>query len=235
MLYKATSATNTNKWYWFLQSVLWADRTSIRKRTGYSPYYMVTGLHPILPLDAAEATWLTKPPEKVMTFEEMIGSRACALAKHRIHLIQMCERIDKEKLKRLEQYERDFSAVIKDYCFEPGDLVMVRNTAIESSLDKKMKARYTGPMIIVRRNRGRSYILAEVDGSVWHQKVARFRVVPYFAREKIELPEGILSILDCDEERLNQIEKQVDQDEDLSKDYLMEGVKMNKSDAEDET
>lgn len=232
MLYKATGAANTSKWYWFLHSVLWADRTSIRKRTGYSPYYMVTGLHPILPLDAAEATWLTKPPERVMTFEEMIGSRARALAKHRIHLEQMRARIDQDKLKRLKIYERDFKAVIKDYCFEPGDLVMVRNTAVESSLNKKMKPRYTGPMIIVRRNRGGSYIVAETDGSVWHQKVARFRVVPYFAREKLELPEGILAIIDCDEETLDRIEVQEDPDENLSKDYLMDGVKMLDSDDE---
>lgn len=234
MLYKATGAANTNKWYWFLQSVLWADRTSIRKRTGYSPYFMVTGLHPILPLDAAEATWLTRPPERVMTFEEMIGSRARALAKHRIHLIKMRARIDQEKLKRLERYERDFKAVIKDYRFKPGDLVLVRNTAIESSLDKKMKPRYTGPMIVVRRNKGGSYILAEIDGSVWHQKVARFRVVPYFARERIELPEGILKIIDCDEDTLIRIEEQVDPDQDLSKDYLMEGVKLDDSDSEEE-
>jgi hypothetical protein len=232
MLYKATGAANTKQWYWFLQSVLWADRTSIRKRTGYSPYYMVTGLHPILPLDAAEATWMTRPPEKVMTFEEMIGSRARALAKHRIHLIKMRARIDQEKLKRLKQYEKDFKAVIKDYCFEPGDLVLVRNTAIESSLDKKMKPRYNGPMIVVRRNKGGSYILAEIDGSVWHQKVARFRVVPYFARERIELPEGILAIIDCDEDTLQRIEEQDEPDEDFSKDYLMEGVKLDESDEE---
>ena len=236
MLYKATGAANTSKWYWFLQSVLWADRTSIRKRTGYSPYYMVTGLHPILPLDAAEATWLTRPPERVMTFEEMIGSRARALAKHRIHLIQMRARIDQEKLKRLERYERDFKAVIKDYCFEPGDLVLVRNTAIESSLNKKMKPRYTGPMIVVRRNKGGSYIVAEADGSVWHQKVARFRVVPYFARKRIELPGGILEIIDCDQETLLRIEEQTDPDEEISKDYLMEGVKLDEeSDEEEET
>ena len=233
MLYKATGAANTNKWYWFLQSVFWADRTSIRKRTGYSPYYMVTGVHPILPLDAAEATWLTRPPDKVMTFEEMIGSRARALAKHRIHLIKMRARIDQDKLKRLERYERDFKAVIKDYRFEPGDLVLVRNTAIESSLDKKMKPRYTGPMIVVRQNKGGAYILAEIDGSVWHQKVARFRVVPYFARKRIELPKGILDIIDCDEETLLRIEEQVDPDENLSKDYLMEGVILEESEEEE--
>lgn len=234
MLYKATGAANTSKWFWFLHAVLWADRTSVRKRTGYSPYFMVTGLHPILPLDAAEATWLARQPERVLTYEEMIGSKARALAKHRIHIESMRQRIDQDKLKRLEQYEKDFKAVIKDYRFEPGDLVLVRNTAIESSLNKKMKPRYNGPMIVVRQNKGGSYILAEMDGAVWHQKVARFRVVPYFAREKIDLPEGILKVIDCNLETLQRIENQVDPDVDLGKDFLMDGVVMVDSVESDE-
>jgi hypothetical protein len=235
MLYKATGAKNTSKWYWFLQSVLWADRTSVRKRLGFSPYYMVTGMHPILPLDAAEATWMARAPEQVMTREEMIGSRARTLAKHRVHIRIMRDRIDREKLKRIETYERDFRAVIKDYRFEPGNLVLVRNTAIENSLDKKMKPRYNGPMIVVRRNKGGSYTLAELDGAVWHQKVARYRVVPYFARDKIEMPEGIMSIIDCDEDALTQIENQTDPDEELSRDYLMDDVVLADSDNSDDS
>jgi len=90
-------------------------------------------------------------------------------------------------------------------------------------------------MIVVKRNKGGSYIVAELDGSVWHQKIARFRVVPYFAREKIELPDGILGIIDCDEDMLRCIEKQVDPEEELSKDYLMEGVKLDESDTEEDT
>ena len=99
MLYKATGAANVDKWYWFFNSVLWADRVSIRKRTGCSPYFLVTGAHPILPLDAKEATWLVKAPTGVMSKEELIGLRACALAKHSIHVDQMRKRIDHEKLK----------------------------------------------------------------------------------------------------------------------------------------
>ena len=110
----------------------------------------------------------------------------------------------------------------------------MRNTAIESSLDKKMKPRYTGPMIVIRQNKGGSYILAEMNGAVWHQKVARFRVVPYFAREKIDIPENILEIIDCDSETLDRIEDQIDPDENLSKDYLMEGVGLIDSDNSDE-
>jgi ribosomal protein L21E len=237
MLYKATGLKNVDKWYWFLHSVLWADRVSIRKRTGCSPYFMLTGAHPILPLDAKEATWLVKPPMGVLSEEELIGMRARALAKHHIHVSDMRERIDEEKLKRLEAYERDFRAVIRDFKFKPGDLVLIRNTAIESSLDKKMKERYTGPMIVVSENRGGSYIVAEMTGAVWQQKVGKFRVVPYFAREKIELPDGIMAIIDTNEAGLERIRAQPDAIEPTDRDYLMEGVRMwstNDSDNEQE-
>jgi hypothetical protein len=233
MLYKATGAENTNKWYWFLNSVLWADRISIRRRLGCSPYYMVTGTHPVLPLDAKEATWLSVIPIGIMTESDLIGYRACALAKHQIHTEQMRQCIDEDKLKRLKAYEEDFQAVIKDYKFVLGDLVLVQNTAIENSLDKKMKPRYFGPMIVVRENRGGSYILAELTGAVWHRKIAKFRVVPYFARKKIDLPEGIMSILDTDETSLANIEAQPDKNIALSKDYLMDNVQMVSEQTED--
>ena len=233
MLYKATGAKNVHKWFWFLDAVLWADRISIRKRTGCSPFFMVTGAHPVLPLDLKEATWLVKPPIGVISDDELVGMRARALAKHRIHVIKMRERIDEEKLKRLEAYERDYKAVIRDYKFVPGDLVLVRNTAIESSLDKKMKPRYMGPMIVVSVNKGGSYILAEMNGAVWQQKVAKFRVIPYFAREKIEIPEGIMAIIDADESELEKIREQPDEEAILEKDYLMEGVNLNDSDDSD--
>jgi hypothetical protein len=42
-------------------------------------YFMVTGAHPILPLDVKEATWLVEPPEGILSEEELIGLRARAL------------------------------------------------------------------------------------------------------------------------------------------------------------
>jgi len=50
---------------------------------------MLTETHPVLPLDAAEATWLVDSPMGVVSEEELIGMRARALAKHRVHIEQM--------------------------------------------------------------------------------------------------------------------------------------------------
>ena len=152
-----------------------------------------------------EATWLADPPTGVMSKNKLVWFRARALAKHWIQVVKMQLWIGQDKLKQLEAYERDFKAVIKDWTFEPGDLVLVYNTSIESSLDKKMKLRYTGPMVVVARNKGGSYIVAEMLGAVWQSKIAKFRVLPYFARKKIDLPECIMAIVDMDKEGLNRI------------------------------
>jgi len=58
---------------------------------------MVTGAHPILPLDVQKATWLVKLPDWMLTTEELIGYRARALAKHRIHVADMHKRVSLEK------------------------------------------------------------------------------------------------------------------------------------------
>jgi hypothetical protein len=70
------------------------------------------------------------------------------------------------------------------------------NTQIEKSLNKKMHARYIGPLIVVSRNYGGAYILAELDGTVLHHPIAAFRLLPYFACKSIPLPPDFIDIDD---------------------------------------
>src|SRR5205085_4693515 len=98
---------------------------------------------------------------------------------------------DKNKRDWARRYEKEYRASIKDYKFKPGDLVLMRHTQIEDSLDRKMKLRWLGPMIVIRQSRGGSYILSEMDGSTLHNKIAKFRVIPYYPRKNIKLPDNI--------------------------------------------
>ena len=99
MLYKATKG-DVKKWFWHLHRVMWADRITVRKGIGCSPYFMITGAHPTIPLDITEATWLVKYPERMISSAELIGLQALALAKHVEHVEEMRQKVSKEKIRR---------------------------------------------------------------------------------------------------------------------------------------
>ena len=224
-LAKATSG-NLHHWFYFLKHILWADRITTRKSLGCSPYFFVLGAEPILPLDLVESTWLVKTPERVWTREELIGFRAQALAKHRTHVLDMVQRVSENKRRNLRKFEQDYMHTIKPYDLKPGTLVQVRNTQIEKNLDRKMFPRYLGPCIVIRRTKGGSYILAEMDGTLMRGKYAAFRVLPHVARyTPIELPSEIEKLIHLSKEKLDKL---VEEDEEVEygpdKDYIFDRI-----------
>jgi len=211
MLYKATKG-DVRKWTWYLYYVMWADRIIVRKGTGCSLYFMMTGAHLTIPLDIIEATWLVKYPERMLSREKLIGLRAMALAKHVAHVEEMREKVTKEKIRRTLQLERDLQHKIEEFDLGPGSLVLVKNSAIEMSVDRKMKPRYLGPMVVVRKLQGGAYILAELDGSVWQNKVAAFRVLLYLSRKKLDFNSEVKDLLDASKESLQELAAGSDRD-----------------------
>jgi len=178
---------------------------------GCSPYFAATGSHPLLPFDISESTYLQPPPDSILTSTDLISRRAIALQKRSDDINRLYSKVYSARLKAAVRFEKKHSKTIRDFDFKRGNLVLLRNTQIEKALNRKMRPRYTGPLIVVSRNHGGAYILCELDGSVLHRPVAAFRVVPYLARKSIPLPENFT---DIDASRLRELETTDDIDDD---------------------
>ena len=69
------------KWLLMAPPVFWADRVTIHRSTGYSPFIIAHGVEVVLPLDIVEATYLLPPREVPMSTESLIARHAQQLLK----------------------------------------------------------------------------------------------------------------------------------------------------------
>ncbi|OJT03926.1 hypothetical protein TRAPUB_5379 [Trametes pubescens] len=191
--------------------MLWADRITARRRMGCSPFFAVTGCQPVLPFDIIEATYLAPPPDAMPTTTDLIGARTRALARRQEDIQRIHSRVYQARIDAARQLELDHPTKIRDFNFKRGALVLMRNTAIEASLNRKMRPRYLGPYVVLSRNRGGAYLLCEVDGSVLDRPVAAFRLLPYLARRAIDLSWlDDPRYLDISTERIREMEASLD-------------------------
>lgn len=185
-----------SKWSQHAHAVFWSERITIRKRMGCSPYYAVTGCHPILPFDISEATYLLPAPTGLISTTELVARRAIALERRQEDLDRLRSDVFEARVRAARKFERDHEHTMRDFDFPAGALVLMRHTQIEKALNRKMRARYTGPIVVVSRNRGGAYVVCELDGTVFHRPVAAFRLIPYFPRQHIPLPPNFADISD---------------------------------------
>ena len=202
-LFKAADG-DQSKWSQVFHSVVWSDRVTAKKRMGCSPYFAATGTHPILPLDVVEATWLAPPPDAVLSTTDLVARRAIALQKRSEQLATINSKVYEARREAARRFEQEHQYTIRDFDFQRGDLVLLRNTAIEKALNRKMRARYLGPMVVISRNRGGAYLIAELDGTLLDRPIAAFRVIPYLPRRSIHFD---LSNVDVTLERLREMEQ----------------------------
>ncbi|KZT25354.1 hypothetical protein NEOLEDRAFT_1203446 [Neolentinus lepideus HHB14362 ss-1] len=210
-LFKAADG-DSKKWSQVFHSVIWSERITIRRRMGCSPYFVVTGTHPLIPLDIVEATYLQPPPDSILSTTDLIARRTIALQKRDEQVERLHHHVLQHHIEAARHFEKEHMHTIRDFDFKRGDLVLMRNTAIEKSLNRKMRPRYLGPLIVVSRNHSGAYILAELDGTLFDRPTAAFHVIPYLALKTIPLPDDFTDVGDDQVHRMEERDDHGDED-----------------------
>ncbi|KZV79246.1 hypothetical protein EXIGLDRAFT_782605 [Exidia glandulosa HHB12029] len=165
--------------------IFWAERVTVNRHLGMSPYRMAHGCEPILPFDLREPTWLVAPMQPPMTTQDLIATRARQLEKREEDIEIMCERVRKFRQAAADRTNPPYPGLRPPNDLRPGTLVLVKNKKIEIEHNRKPKPKWLGPFVVLKRHPGGSYILAKLDRSVIVDRVAAFRIRLYILRADV--------------------------------------------------
>lgn len=177
-----TCKANLLEWPERLPEIIFADRVTTNRVTGFSPYQLLHATDPLLPLDIAEATFLVEEFRSGITTERLLELRARQIAKHPADLARAAETLRKARFTSKRNFETRFLKRLSTQVHKPGDLVLARNTGKELSHNRKHHPRYLGPYEVAERTFKGNYKLKELDGTPLKYICAAFRVIPYITR-----------------------------------------------------
>jgi hypothetical protein len=181
------SEKNTNgqvkNWHKHVDLAAFADRVTVSSVTGYSPYYLLHGTHPLLPFDLSESTLLVEGFQSGMSTSDLLALRVRQLHRHPQDLKQAADVLKQARFKSKQQFEKRYWHRLQKEDYKPGQLVLVRNSRLEATVTKfKTDPRYLGPYEVVEKSKRGTYTLKELDGAVHAERYAAFRIIPYITR-----------------------------------------------------
>lgn len=175
------------QWPLMVPAACYADRITIRRATGFSPFYLLHGVHPFLPCDLADATFMISEFRPGMTDQDLLSARIRQILRMPQDVERARRILKQARIRSKEAYENKFARRLQKDEYQPGTLVLIRNNPIQNSMsiERKTANRYMGPYRVVRRTQGGSYVLEEMNGNVLRHTTAAFRLIPYIKRDDL--------------------------------------------------
>ena len=146
--------------------VLFSMRVTVSRATGFSPYYLLYGTHPVFSFDLTEITWQTLDWHTVRTHEELIAMRALQLARRDPKLKEANEKIRASRQCAIDDMAKRIGFNWDFQDFEEGMYVWLRESAIDEIQGGKGLWTYSGPYIIHEKWDRDSFVLKELSGAI---------------------------------------------------------------------
>lgn len=166
-------------------AALWADRISINRSTGYSPYFLRYGKDCILPIELTILSWTATQLTKTWTDEELLANRIYQIGKHHLRVKESRESAQVVKEKNQIAFNKLKST--RKELLKLDDVVLLHNTRIEQSHSSKLDPFWIGPYRITKVYDGGYYKIAELNGAEYKDKVTGNRLVLFRSKSDLDL------------------------------------------------
>ena len=177
-----TCEKDKSKWPLYLDAVLFAIRVTTSRTTGYSPFFLIYGIHPVFSFDLDDATWQTLDWDKVQDTPTLIALRAQQIARRDEVAAEAHRQARLTRSRAIEDFNRKFKNQLSFTDFEVGMWVLRHETWLEGQKGNKDAWRWSGPYIIHEKRPNDSYVLRELDGTVIRGHVTVHRLKLFYYR-----------------------------------------------------
>ena len=165
-----------NLWPRLLPFVLWADRTTYSSVTGYMPIELMHGHKPIMPGEKSIPMWVFLSWEDNISRERLLELRIQQLGRLPEDMEVALERLKAARLGNKERFDKTHRLRMKK--IEKDDWVLVFDSTLEHqhSIVRKFAQRWFGPYVVERVNDNATYLLRELDGTMFKIPIAGKRI-----------------------------------------------------------
>src|SRR6202000_687346 len=113
-----------------LAAAKFADRVTVRRATGQSPYFTLHGFDPILPFDLTESTFMIEGWRAQMPPSELLALRIRQIEKRPEDIQSAAERLHASRFRSKAEFEQRYHKRFYREEYHPDELVLVRNSRI---------------------------------------------------------------------------------------------------------
>ena len=165
-----------NLWPRLLPFALWADRTTHSSVTGYMPIELMHGHKPIMPGEESIPTWVFLSWEDNISRERLLELRIQQLGRLPEDMEVALERLKATRLGNKERFDKTHRLRMKK--IEKDDWVLVFDSTLEHqhSTVRKFARRWFGPYVVERVNDKATYLLHELDGTMFKIPITGKRI-----------------------------------------------------------
>jgi hypothetical protein len=135
------SVLHRKDWPAKLHLAAFADRVTVSKVTGFSAYFLLHGVHPVLSFDLADATFLVDGFTSGLSSADLLVLRMRQLERRKEDLTSAAKALREARFKSKEEFEWKYRRRMKKDHYKPGELVLLRNSGEEMKMNRKTKPR----------------------------------------------------------------------------------------------
>ncbi|OMJ26655.1 hypothetical protein AYI69_g3938 [Smittium culicis] len=153
-------------------------QTTTKTTTGESPYKLIFGQESILPIEFKHATWIAVSWDDNMSTTDLLKARMRQMEAKEELVTIAADKVKKSRERNKIYFEKKHK--IRHNPLEEGYMVLLYDSTIGKSRERKLDNRWNGPYIVTKSLGNGSYYLRELDGTRKRGSVAGNRLKRFY-------------------------------------------------------